>query len=310
MLKKAQLKRRQTVVKTGGQSVTAARAELAKASKDAHGSAGDHTGGDDGVRSRNRRRMAALMKESALHQDSLSAYADWPFMTGWMLKKGRKRTNWKQRWFVLAGPFLLYYDSPEAQISHTVLDDNFAFLKGFELITNKQLRAGSCEIRSYKVAQVQRTVQNHPDCFVLQDADRELFLDPPPQSARSHSTAEWVRRLRKGIEMADQVQTQAVGMQMLLAQGSGGETTSLLLAACCLLLAACCLLLPYSQLVGLLTCNNLLPYRSGLAPTRSTMAMTISDACLPRVFRETLLLAARCSLLAARCLLRVKVALS
>jgi len=127
-----------------------------------------------------------------------------------------------------------------------VLDDNFAFLKGFTLITNKQLRAGSCDIRSYKVAQVQRTVQNHPDCFVLQDADRELFLDPPPQSARSHSTAEWVRRLRKGIEMADQIQTQEVGLQMLLAQGSG------------------------------------------LAPTRSTMAMTISDACLPRVFRETL----------------------
>ena len=46
--------------------------------------------------------------------------------------------------------------------------------------------------------------------------------------------------------MADQIPTQEVGLQMLLAQGSG------------------------------------------LAPTRSTMAMTISDACLPRVFRETL----------------------
>jgi len=111
MLKKNALKRRQTVMRVGGQSVTAARAELAKASKEELGPGGpsvDSGGGDDGVRSRNRRRMAALMQESALHQDSLSAHADWPFMTGWMLKKGRKRTNWKQRWFVLAGPFLLY----------------------------------------------------------------------------------------------------------------------------------------------------------------------------------------------------------
>ena len=123
-----------------------------------------------------------------LHQSPLA----W---AGWMLKKGRKRTNWKQRWFVLAGPFFLYYDSPEAQVAHDVLDDNFLFLKGFTLITNKQLRAGECEIRSYAHDVVQRTVANHPDCFVLQDSSRELFLDPPPQSARSHSTA---KRHRNG----------------------------------------------------------------------------------------------------------------
>lgn len=163
-----------------------------------------------------------------------------------MLKKGRKRTNWKQRWFVLAGPFFLYYDSPEAQVAHDVLDDNFLFLKGFTLITNKQLRAGECEIRSYAHDVVQRTVANHPDCFVLQDSSRELFLDPPPQSARSHSTAEWVRRLRRGIETAEQVQSQDAAEQMLLGQGSG------------------------------------------LAPIGATTAMTVSDACLPRVFRETL----------------------
>ena len=120
------------------------------------------------------------------------------------------------------------------------------FLKGFALITNKQLRAGECEIRSYAHAQVQRTVANHPDCFVLQDSSRELFLDPPPQSARSHATAEWVRRLRRGIETAEQVQTQDAAVQMLLGQGSG------------------------------------------LAPSGATLAMTVSDACLPRVFRETL----------------------
>lgn len=163
-----------------------------------------------------------------------------------MLKKGRKRTNWKQRWFVLAGPFLLYYDSPEAQVAHEVLDDNWLFLKGFRLITNKQLRAGECDIRSYANQQVQRTVANHPDCFVLQDTTRELFLDPPPQSARSHSTAEWVRRLRRGIDTAMQVHSLDAAVQMLVGQGSG------------------------------------------LAPTGATEAMVVSDACLPRVFRETL----------------------
>lgn len=141
---------------------------------------------------------------------------------------------------------MLYYDSPESQVAHDVLDDNFLFLKGFRLITNRELRAGSCEIRSYESQQVQRTVVNHPDCFVLQDESRELFLDPPPQSARSHSTAEWVRRLRRGIQTAAEVETLDEGVQTLLAQGSG------------------------------------------LAPQSATPAMIVSDACLPRVFRETL----------------------
>ena len=35
---------------------------------------------------------------------------------------------------------------------------------------------------------------------MLADADRELFLDPPPRSARSVSTAEWLRRLRDVCE--------------------------------------------------------------------------------------------------------------
>jgi class 3 adenylate cyclase len=250
LMKKAALRRRQTVTRLGGQSVTAARAELAKENS------ATSAIGDAGGRGGAKRRMSVLMNagpaatgERALArqlQESMSAYNDWPFMTGWMLKKGRKRTNWKQRWFVLAGPFLMYYDSPESQIAHTVLDDNFTFLKGFTLITNKDLKAGKCEIRSYKHGQVQRTVANHEHCFVLQDTSRELFLDPPPQSARSHSTAEWLRRLRKGIEWAEHVQTIEAGLHMLLAQGSG------------------------------------------LAPFNPTLAMQISDACLPRVFRETL----------------------
>ena len=52
-------------------------------------------------------------------------------MTGWILKKGRNRRNWKKRWFVLAGPFLLYYDSPQGQIAHDIISDNFLFLKDF-----------------------------------------------------------------------------------------------------------------------------------------------------------------------------------
>ena len=30
-------------------------------------------------------------------------------------------------WFVLAGPFLLYYESPEKQVAHEVIDDSVLF---------------------------------------------------------------------------------------------------------------------------------------------------------------------------------------
>jgi hypothetical protein len=46
-----------------------------------------------------------------------------------MLKKGRKRRNWNQRWFVLVGPFLLYYEQPEDQVAHQLIADAVLFLK-------------------------------------------------------------------------------------------------------------------------------------------------------------------------------------
>jgi hypothetical protein len=30
----------------------------------------------------------------------MNSFADWPFMSGKLLKKGRKRRNWNERWFV------------------------------------------------------------------------------------------------------------------------------------------------------------------------------------------------------------------
>ena len=77
LLKKAALKRRQTVNRLAGLSVTAAKAELAKES-----SKSSDTEGGPGIRHRARRRMSVLLQESSLHQESMNAYKDWPFMTG------------------------------------------------------------------------------------------------------------------------------------------------------------------------------------------------------------------------------------
>ena len=77
LLKKAALKRRQTVNRLAGQSVTAAKAELAKES-----SKSSDTDGGPGIRHRARRRMSVLLQESSVHQESMNAYKDWPFMTG------------------------------------------------------------------------------------------------------------------------------------------------------------------------------------------------------------------------------------
>jgi class 3 adenylate cyclase len=163
-----------------------------------------------------------------------------------MLKKGRKRRNWNQRWFVLVGPFLLYYENPQDQIVHELIADAVLFLKDYVLITTDELQSKCASIRSYDQANVLRTMQNHPDCFVLQSKDRELFLEPPPQSARSHSTAQWVRKLRLGMQMGQHVANKDAALEMLLVQGSG------------------------------------------LVDRQSALPMVISDACLSRVFRETL----------------------
>eukprot|EP01043_Picozoa_sp_COSAG02_P066086 COSAG02_NODE_10172_length_2003_cov_1.709559_3_plen_432_part_00 len=76
LLKKAALKRRQTVNRLAGASVTAARKEIAKESNSSD------TGGGPGIRHRARRRMSVLLQESPVHQESMSAHQDWPFMTG------------------------------------------------------------------------------------------------------------------------------------------------------------------------------------------------------------------------------------
>ena len=81
LLKKAALKHRQTVNRLAGHSVTAAKAELAKESSKASAAGGGPTGNKE-IRTRARRRMSVLLQESPLHQDSMNAYNDWPFMTG------------------------------------------------------------------------------------------------------------------------------------------------------------------------------------------------------------------------------------
>ena len=114
------------------------------------------------------------------------------------------------------------------------------------LITNDELGGKSSLIKSYKRDIVLRTIQSHPTCFVLQCGDRELFLEPPPQSARSHSTIHWVRKLQQGIQIGNSVPSKEAALDLLLMQGSG------------------------------------------LVSPRSALPMVISDACLSRVFRETL----------------------
>lgn len=81
LLKKAALKHRQTVNRLAGHSVTAAKAELAKESSKASAVGGGPAGNKE-IRTRARRRMSVLLQESPLHQDSMNAYNDWPFMTG------------------------------------------------------------------------------------------------------------------------------------------------------------------------------------------------------------------------------------
>ena len=112
----------------GGQSATSAGSGIAQAGgKLAHG-----TGS---TRAQQKRRRASLALEGGgLIAESDRAYNTWPFMTGWMAKKGRKRQNWNQRWFVLVGPFLLYYEKPEDQVTHELIADSVLFLKDCEWV--------------------------------------------------------------------------------------------------------------------------------------------------------------------------------
>ena len=80
---------------------------------------------------------------------------------------------------------------------------------------------------------------------------RELFLEPPDESEsqRSHSTIAWVRKLRKGIEIGRSVASEKAALDLLVMQGSGLVERSL---------------------------------------DKDKLPMVISDACLSRVFCETL----------------------
>lgn len=72
---------------------------------------------------------------------STAALARWPLQVGWLDKKGRTRTMWKLRWFVLVGPFLLYFECPEDHVQGKVLKgaEGFLFLSDFELLNHDAL---------------------------------------------------------------------------------------------------------------------------------------------------------------------------
>ena len=57
-----------------------------------------------------------------------------------------------------------------------------------------------CDCAGPKV--IERVTAEHPDCFVLQSGDRELFIEASEEEDRTHTSFEWMRALRRAIELA------------------------------------------------------------------------------------------------------------
>jgi len=175
------------------------------------------------------------------HDDEFSdSTTHFKFMTGWLVKKGRNRRTWKKRWFVLAGPFLMYYESPEHQVAHELIDDSVLFLKGYKLIDSAKLAADAQKrkfieangidinslpelgnLRNYSSRVTERIPTKHPAAFVLQSYDRELYMEAPDNSDRSHTSYEWMRYLRRAIETANGYENLEAAKAAIFSIGSG-----------------------------------------------------------------------------------------
>ena len=62
-----------------------------------------------------------------------------PYLAGWLMKKGQKRRSWERRWFVLAGSFFMYFESPFEHLTHKAKSNGLLFLKGFSLLSHTEL---------------------------------------------------------------------------------------------------------------------------------------------------------------------------
>jgi class 3 adenylate cyclase len=110
---------------------------------------------------------------------------------------------------------------PLDQVSRTTIADAVLFLGEYTLISSSDLskHLSSCQMYSEEVTR--RTVARHPDAFLLHSSERELFLLPAPESAKSHSPASWLRLLQRGIAVGKHYRTLERAMVPLRQHGSG-----------------------------------------------------------------------------------------